>query len=160
MSIEKERVASEEVSSRGFVRMLKANVNNEHVSDADFREFIRNTLPVVADEGVIFDLKEEAGERPLYAIGVEYRPGEMGMTHGPTPNLEEMLAVIPHTLNWRLVRFFGKGEEEIIRTASQGGDHGELGWVEPEVDADGPQCHCVGFSHFAGCPHRSDDVPF
>lgn len=35
------------------------------------------------------------GHRPVYAIGIEIEPGEFGMMHGPTPDLKEMLSVVP-----------------------------------------------------------------
>lgn len=35
------------VSAKSFVETLVANVDNEKLSDAEFRQFIRNTLPVV-----------------------------------------------------------------------------------------------------------------
>lgn len=35
------------------------------------------------------------GFKPVYAIGIEVSNGEFGFTHGPTPDLKEMLSVIP-----------------------------------------------------------------
>jgi methyl coenzyme M reductase subunit D len=35
------------VPAENFMATIAANVDNEKVSDEDFREFIRNTLPIV-----------------------------------------------------------------------------------------------------------------
>jgi hypothetical protein len=35
------------------------------------------------------------GHAPIYAIGIEISDGEFGFTHGPTPDLKELLTVIP-----------------------------------------------------------------
>jgi hypothetical protein len=37
----------EKVPAKNFVGTIMANVDNEKMSDADFRQFIRNTLPIV-----------------------------------------------------------------------------------------------------------------
>lgn len=39
------------VPAGNFMATIAANVDNDKVSDADFREFIRNTLPIVQFEG-------------------------------------------------------------------------------------------------------------
>lgn len=35
------------VPAEHFMGTLQANVDNEKLSDADFREFVRNTLPII-----------------------------------------------------------------------------------------------------------------
>lgn len=40
-------------------------------------------------------LIQTGGFKPVYAIGIEVSNGEFGFTHGPTPDLKEMLSVIP-----------------------------------------------------------------
>jgi len=35
------------VPAKNFIGTVMANVDNDKLSDADFREFIRNTLPIV-----------------------------------------------------------------------------------------------------------------
>lgn len=35
------------------------------------------------------------GFKPVYSIGIEVDNGEFAFTHGPTPDLKEMLSVIP-----------------------------------------------------------------
>lgn len=35
------------IPAKNFIRTVAANVDNPRLSDAEFREFIRNTLPVV-----------------------------------------------------------------------------------------------------------------
>jgi|SRR5271166_6316909 len=35
------------VSAKHFVQMLDVNADNEKLSDKDFRQFVRNTLPIV-----------------------------------------------------------------------------------------------------------------
>ena len=35
------------VDSENFCATLAANIDNENLSDVDFREFVRNTLPIV-----------------------------------------------------------------------------------------------------------------
>jgi hypothetical protein len=54
MKDNKERV----VSAENFCATLAENTDNEKVSDADFRQFVRNTLPIV-----IYSRKDEKGER-------------------------------------------------------------------------------------------------
>jgi len=39
------------------------------------------------------------GFKPVYAIGIEVSDGEFGFTHGPTPDLKELLSVIPFGQN-------------------------------------------------------------
>lgn len=39
------------VSASNFMATIAANVDNEKISDKDFREFIRNTLPIVIYDG-------------------------------------------------------------------------------------------------------------
>lgn len=34
-------------SAKGFCSMLEGNVDNDKLSDVDFRRFVRNTLPIV-----------------------------------------------------------------------------------------------------------------
>ena len=36
-----------QVSAKNFVATIAANVDNDKLSDKDFRDFIRNTLPIV-----------------------------------------------------------------------------------------------------------------
>lgn len=36
------------IPARHFVKTLAANVDNEKLSDEAFREFVRNTLPIVS----------------------------------------------------------------------------------------------------------------
>ena len=38
---------SEKVPAVNFIGTLMANLDNEKMNDADFRQFIRNTLPIV-----------------------------------------------------------------------------------------------------------------
>lgn len=38
------------VPALNFVRIIAANIDNEELSDTDFREFVRNTLPIVQKE--------------------------------------------------------------------------------------------------------------
>jgi hypothetical protein len=38
------------VPASNFVETLKANVDNAKLSDKEFREFVRNTLPIVGGE--------------------------------------------------------------------------------------------------------------
>lgn len=55
------------------------------------------------------------GFTPVYAVGIEHEPGSYGMTHGPTPDLKEMLSVIPFgedTEKYCLFRF--EGEKQIL----------------------------------------------
>ena len=37
----------EHVDAKNFVETIRKNINNKHLTDEDFRTFIRNTLPVV-----------------------------------------------------------------------------------------------------------------
>lgn len=56
-------------------------------------------------------LIQVGGHKPVYAIGIEHEPGEFGMTHGPTPDLKEMLAVVPfgdHPGKNHILRFEGE----------------------------------------------------
>jgi len=46
------------VPSKHFVQTLAVNVNNEKLDDAAFREFVRNTLPIVeGGEALIEDTR-------------------------------------------------------------------------------------------------------
>ena len=50
------------------------------------------------------------GHKPVYAIGIEISNGEFGFTHGPNPDLKEMLSVIPfgeHASETHILRFEG-----------------------------------------------------
>ena len=47
----------------------------------------------------------------MYAIGVEHKPGEFGMTHGPHFDLGTMLVVSPESLN-AVIFCFGKDGSE------------------------------------------------
>lgn len=38
------------IPSENFVQTIAANIDNQKVSDSEFREFIRNTLPIVIYE--------------------------------------------------------------------------------------------------------------
>jgi hypothetical protein len=40
-------IPAEKVPSVNFVQTLAANVDNEKLSDKEFRQFVRNTLPIV-----------------------------------------------------------------------------------------------------------------
>lgn len=133
---------------------------------------------VVLNRGDVTSFDDISSERindPMYAIGIQHRPGEMGMTHGPTPNFDEMLAVVPADYKCLLLQFDTDGTEKVIRVAGRT-DSGVLEWQSPalwggkesEVDADGPQCPpaCLSaYSHAEGCEHYIDpdddfDVPF
>lgn len=37
----------EKIPASNFCQTLKANVDNDKLSDADFRQMVRNTLPIV-----------------------------------------------------------------------------------------------------------------
>lgn len=41
------------ISASAFHRILVANVDNLKMSDADFREFVRNTLPTVEQSSTV-----------------------------------------------------------------------------------------------------------
>ena len=43
-------MADRTVPASNFVTQLETNVDNTKLSDADFREFVRNTLPIVQYE--------------------------------------------------------------------------------------------------------------
>jgi len=45
------------VPSEHFCRILNVNVDNEKLTDADFRQFVRNTLPIV-----IFKREKQRGD--------------------------------------------------------------------------------------------------
>jgi len=38
---------TDKVPAENFMATIAANVDNKKISDSDFREFIRNTLPIV-----------------------------------------------------------------------------------------------------------------
>ena len=42
----------EKIPAENFVSTVKANVDNEKLSDAEFREFIRTTLPIVKSDEI------------------------------------------------------------------------------------------------------------
>jgi hypothetical protein len=49
-----------------------------------------------------------------YGIGIEHRPNEFGMTHGPIPNIDELLEVAPFDNKARIIRFNENYTEDII----------------------------------------------
>jgi len=53
--IEKVKSIVRTVPAENFMSTIAANVDNENVSDEQFREFIRNTLPIVQYEGASDD---------------------------------------------------------------------------------------------------------
>lgn len=60
------------------------------------------TIEVPADS----KLEIEFGQKEdLYAIGIEHRPGEFGMTHGPVPKIEDMLAISPPDPKAKIICF-------------------------------------------------------
>jgi hypothetical protein len=68
------------VPASNFVGTMVANVDNEKMSDADFRQFVRNTLPIVVyDYGDRFHPYEEQdqgkGPRLLDEIQKTDAPG-------------------------------------------------------------------------------------
>ena len=46
------------VPAEHFMFTLEENVDNEKLSDKDFRQFVRNTLPII-----IFDSKKDKDEK-------------------------------------------------------------------------------------------------
>lgn len=44
----KPRYTKRTVDPKNFLETVSVNVDNKDLSDADFREFIRNTLPIVS----------------------------------------------------------------------------------------------------------------
>jgi len=53
--VEKVKSIVRTVPAENFMATIAANVDNEKVSDEQFREFIRNTLPIVQYEGASDD---------------------------------------------------------------------------------------------------------
>lgn len=51
------------VPAKNFVQTLAANVDNVKLSDAEFREFVRNTIDIV--EGVV---QQKTGDAPGYQV--------------------------------------------------------------------------------------------
>lgn len=51
--------------------------------------------------------QQSSANEVVYGIGIEYSPGEFGMTNGPTPDLKKMLAVEPESDSERIIRFSG-----------------------------------------------------
>ena len=44
------------VPAESFAKILTANVDNKKISDVDFREFVRNTLPIVEGAEVVYHM--------------------------------------------------------------------------------------------------------
>lgn len=55
------------VSEETLIRIIEANIDNPCLSDTDFREFIRNSLPIVAgtEHHTVAKLAGTANERLL-----------------------------------------------------------------------------------------------
>jgi len=53
----------EKVPAVNFVGTVIANVDNDGLSDADFRQFVRNTLPIIEKPGMGGFVNEEIRER-------------------------------------------------------------------------------------------------
>ncbi len=49
---------------RSFVKLLRANIGNKKLSDKEFREFIRNSLPVIEGELAIWTIYEHPKDYP------------------------------------------------------------------------------------------------
>jgi hypothetical protein len=49
-----------------------------------------------------------------YGIGIEHHPNEFGMTHGPVPNIDELLKVVPFDNKTRIIRFNENHTEDVI----------------------------------------------
>ena len=47
------------VPAGNFILTVEANVDNERLTDAQFREFIRNTLPIIKE---VVEAKEQTNE--------------------------------------------------------------------------------------------------
>lgn len=65
------------VPSRNFVKTLAVNVGNERLSDEAFREFVRNTLPIV-EGGEALD--ENLKNRKVIHVGTIEEPPEPDFT--------------------------------------------------------------------------------
>jgi len=50
---------SRTVPSENFMATVAANVDNSNMSDANFREFIRNSLPIVIYNGCKYETQAE-----------------------------------------------------------------------------------------------------
>lgn len=44
-------------SAVSFVQLLRANIDNEKLSDEEFRSFVKNSLPVVEEQLKITEVK-------------------------------------------------------------------------------------------------------
>ncbi len=63
-----------DVSANNFLRIVEANSNSSTMSDADFRQFIRNTLPIVQYESLSdWKTREESQKREDRARGEQLR---------------------------------------------------------------------------------------
>jgi hypothetical protein len=43
----------EKVPAKNFIGTIMANVDNDKMNDSDFRQFIRNTLPIVENLNIV-----------------------------------------------------------------------------------------------------------
>jgi len=54
--------------------------------------------------------------KTTYGIGIEHRPNEFGMTHGPIPYVNELLEVAPFDNKARIIRFNENYTDDVIYT--------------------------------------------
>ena len=66
------------VDTKNFVGTLAANVDNQALSDATFRQFVRDSLPIV--EGA-----------PSFGVGFSEDNGDFTGLWGPCPKVEQAL---------------------------------------------------------------------
>lgn len=87
---------------------LLLNLLQRVADDPDATESIHRNL-LLLEQAVQAAREEMEGRLPrqtTFAIGCETSPGEFGMTHGPVPDLREMLAVHPTRMECRGHRVF------------------------------------------------------
>jgi hypothetical protein len=67
--------------------------------DAKDEEEIRKAIEMAKQKGLVYDkfceIESITHVDSFYGIGIEDASGNFGMTHGPTPELQKLLEVVP-----------------------------------------------------------------
>lgn len=119
---------------KGFRQGVLAGIlhEGEHIHKLVFvtPEGAKIEVPLGSEIELHIDLDTE-----IYAVGIEHRPGEFGMTHGPNPNLGAMLEVYPPDPKAKIICFAKDGSEErITHRARYLPKRDGLEWVAVEID--------------------------
>lgn len=113
----------------GVTRIVLGVVQDQEMKPMEFAVAPGEPMPNMPANGrrMIVLLGHPVPDEVVYAVGVERKPGQFGMTHGPTPTLQRMLEVCSEP-GGVLFKFTGEREEVLYRWK-------DGGWVEEKAVA-------------------------